>query len=465
MSSSTHSQSSKTSAEDLHQQFKKMTIEYGFMMTGVSPEMVGRNQADRMDMDTVDFSELSKLPESELELVIQKLIYANKDAMTKPPNSCGDQSNQVCELFLGMKGAEDFFQARYEICVKPTDVFQDLQTAIVSSYNENRLIRFEIDIGEDLYLFVQKKIKTPAELASNLLSDSPSIKLTSAFVLLEESLCFVYNNKMTVLPVSLEEKKHLSLLFSALQEKMEFDIYFSWLNPDNEYGIAFLLEDINFVGLHKESFSELNKAISRQADAAVNMWTGSHSYTLFISGNSKSDQQITTSSALTFPIARPISLYQYQAYAGAHTLQEWIGGKKESDKLKFNMIAQYSVQEYMQILSGVVSEDGKARAKAYSHLFKQFGDEEERFKASALSGASAKERIPLRLKYKMVSVNPYLAKTNLDKLLNSFKEFGNDPKTQVATYEKRTIEAFSQRLRTYVKEASLGLSTTSSLSR
>jgi hypothetical protein len=146
-------------------------------------------------------------------------------------------------------------------------------------------------------------------------------------------------------------------------------------------------------------------------------------------------------------------------------LQEWIGGKKESDKLKFNMIAQYSVQEYMQILSGVVSEDGKARAKAYSHLFKQFGDEEERFKASALSGASAKERIPLRLKYKMVSVNPYLAKTNLDKLLNSFKEFGNDPKTQVATYEKRTIEAFSQRLRTYVKEASLGLSTTSSLSR
>jgi hypothetical protein len=86
-------------------------------------------------------------------------------------------------------------------------------------------------------------------------------------------------------------------------------------------------------------------------------------------------------------------------------------------------------------------------------LFKQLGNEEDQFNKSQLSGASSKERVPLRLKYKVAFVNPSLAKKNLNKLLDSVKEFGNDPHAQVATYEKRTIEAFSERLRTYINEA------------
>ena len=71
-----------------------MVKDYGVMMTGIRATVIGEIQSE------IILAGMQEVEKHFPDIVEQKVICA-KDAILEPSNSCGDQSNQICDLFLG----------------------------------------------------------------------------------------------------------------------------------------------------------------------------------------------------------------------------------------------------------------------------------------------------------------------------------------------------------------------------
>ena len=99
------------------------------MVTGIPAETLGQNAAG-ISLDSV--KKTGNIKENIQEVVL-------RSEMTEPTNSCGQASNEVCDLLLGIESASEFEKANYHILSDDGINLKD------SLSDKNSLIRVEID--------------------------------------------------------------------------------------------------------------------------------------------------------------------------------------------------------------------------------------------------------------------------------------------------------------------------------
>lgn len=233
------------------------------MMTGVSAEVVGQNQAEISVGTIIKIGDISKNISRTVEDVALDMI--------KPTNSCGQASNDVCALLLGVEEAKKLEQSNYQILSGTGD---NLTSALK---NTNLLIRFEVDRAD--YPMTLIKIKNK--------DFNPNTADRNAIYLVESTLFFLdKNGELFDLGQS---EKNCNQLFNAIGDGTKHSLYFPWDPTDDEEraicNIAKIFDD------QKHQFD---------------CWLGSHSFTVF------APKALNDSS-------RP--WYPYQAYFGSHSLQ------------------------------------------------------------------------------------------------------------------------------------------------
>ncbi len=426
------------SGEDLHQLFMKMTITYGVMMTGARPEILGQNQAAFIYMDNIF------LAADALEETIAKLVEKHSGQMLEPPDSCGYQSNQICELFLGMGGAEAFSKMQYVTCPQTESATQILLTDLTINRKKNIdiLVRFELDRENPFYIAMYPDIKTIDELKNGIASKSIRI-IPRALIILQGSLCFLRDGRAIEIATSPQEQNLLKSLFNAIQQgssKNEKILYcFREELRDKELGIPSFLNAAS-VNSHDEEIHVIENIILKLLnDPTIDyIWIGSHSFTLFI------------------PQYLPDNchLYHYQALANKHSLQQWLMG----NDTKFSRLSKYTLEQYAEQCGNLLSKDEHTRMKSACELFKRAGHEEKTALLTLSRLPSQKSTVAqapqFHLKYKITYVNPLEAKRRLERLQKFFQEFGDTPEAQVANYKARAIEALKQELSKKLQPAS-----------
>lgn len=129
---------------EVHKKLKHMIKSYGTMITGIRAETLGQNEAE-MQLGTVSKKGTIK---KDIEQIVQS------SELTQPTNSCGQASNEVCLLLLGIEGANQFEKSAYQ-CL--TDDGSNLKTALA---HKNVLVRVEIDrFNAPINKIVQEKSK------------------------------------------------------------------------------------------------------------------------------------------------------------------------------------------------------------------------------------------------------------------------------------------------------------------
>lgn len=132
----------------VHKKLKSMSQNYGVMMTGVPAEVLGQMQAER------SIPSINKT--GNLKQQIAKEVSKVCHMMTEPTQSCGQASNDVCELLLGKIEAEKFHFTKYETLSADGDNLKNVLENTAPS-STNLLIRFEIDREDPPIVLVKTK--------------------------------------------------------------------------------------------------------------------------------------------------------------------------------------------------------------------------------------------------------------------------------------------------------------------
>ncbi|HHJ0474398.1 TPA: lpg2148 family Dot/Icm T4SS effector, partial [Legionella pneumophila] len=132
----------------VHKKLKSMSQSYGVMMTGVPAEVLGQMQAER------SIPSINKT--GNLKQQIAKEVSKVCHMMTEPTQSCGQASNDVCELLLGKIEAEKFHFTKYEALSADGDNLKNVLENTAPS-STNLLIRFEIDREDPPIILVKTK--------------------------------------------------------------------------------------------------------------------------------------------------------------------------------------------------------------------------------------------------------------------------------------------------------------------
>ena len=90
---------------NVHNKIKYMVKNYGAMVTGIPAETLGQNEAG---MSLASVKKIGNIKDNINEVV-------KNSEMTEPTNSCGQASNEVCDLLLGVDGARQFEKVDYNL--------------------------------------------------------------------------------------------------------------------------------------------------------------------------------------------------------------------------------------------------------------------------------------------------------------------------------------------------------------
>ena len=396
------------SGAGVHGRFKQMTQAYGVMMAGVPAATLGVNQAAMQAVDTTEG--------------IDNAVLTAKDDMLEPSNSCGDQSNQVCQLFLGAAGAKVLSDMPYAVLsTNGSNLLEQIGT-----HDENFLIRFEVDRALTIgFISIDQSIKNLDELTKKVDSDKDfrdRLIHHRGVVLVDGDFYQISPNatskafKPHIIPSTEDKRQQLRDLCKGMGTDTDGadEIYIE--SPDNETQIKLV-----------EEFTLLNKN-------AEDMWASSHSFTTFIPPK---------------PASTTRHPYQYQAYFGSHTLEEWLSSPK-SDELSASTLDQYVSKLYN--LSHAKGGDEVLRHEM--GLFSLGGTDETRL----LQSATACPPQAMRVKFKVASVDPAIVHENLSALQAFFNADykGSTPKEQVLAYGAEANRAMTKCLEEQLEARTVG---------
>lgn len=365
---------------DVHQKIKEMYKNYGIMITGVPAEIIGQMQA-QISLGTVETT----------GNIYQKIDdVVKKSEMTKPTNSCGQVSNEVCTLLLGIKGAEQFEKVEYEHLSANGD---NLKKTLI---NEDLLVRIEVD----RYNPPQKCCKMKKEEFNSITAEKNKIYLfeTELFYLTE-------NGKIIDLGQTPNQCKEF---YEAItnQYSPDYSLYDPYLDENGDK------EDVAIYSI-REIFTK---------QKVEDCWKSTHSFTLFVPQASQDTPQ---------------SLYPYQAYWTKHTLQEWFEGDKDQH------LSNEGIEAYIAKLALLgETNDIKIRSNIYGVLFSPPGKEK-----TFCTHMNEKTQ-PLRVKYKITTVDPQLALENLEEIQQFIdKNYpGDNVEKQCDNYKEKAQKAMAKAL-------------------
>lgn len=370
----------------VHKKLKSMYQSYGVMMTGVPAEVLGQMQAER------SFPCINKIGNLKQQIVNEASKVCHM--MTEPTQSCGQASNDVCDLLLGKIEAENFHFTKYTELSEDGDNLKNTLENIDPS-NTNLLIRFEIDREDPPIVLV----KTKSE------NFNPETAVRNKIYLLENKLYFL--DKMGNLLDLGPGKNKCTKLFNAIGDSPEYSLCDPFILEEPEKPEDFAISEIvNIFNEQKEKFD---------------FWLGSHSFIIYV------PQALDKS---------PRQFYPYQAYFGSHTLQDWF----VSDKDEF--LSQIGINKYIEKLATLgKTTDTKERSDIYAEFFSKRG--REAFFCAHLN----EKRQPLRVKFKITEINPELALKNLQETQEFIDTHpGEMPSDKVENYRNRAKLAMTEHL-------------------
>ena len=365
----------------VHERLKKMVKSYGLMMSGVSAELIGQIQAERS---------LARIKKNgDIRQIILNEVENIGHIISEPADSCGQISNDVCELLLEKAEVAKFHHTEYE---ELSANGHNLKKALKKT---NQLIRFEVDRAS--YPKTVIKIKSK--------DFNPDTSAHNKIYLLENMLCFI-DREGTVFDLGQTEKK-CEELFSAIGGLREYSICDPFTLEEPDTSEDFAICDI----------AKIFKAQKKRFDC----WLGSHSFTVY------------TSQSL---INTPRQFYPYQAYFGAHTLQYWLAGDKDES------LSKKGIDKYIEqlVLLGSTTNT-KERSDTYAQLFSTPGRED------VFCAALNVRTEQLRVKFKIVEVNPNVALRNLDEVQEFIDTHqGTSAADKVEDFKNRVKTAMTQQL-------------------
>lgn len=364
---------------NVHKKIKHLVTNYGAMVTGVPPEIIGQNAAE------ISIGAVEKTGN-----IMENIGEVVRDSeLTQPTNSCGEASNEVCVLLLGIGAAKEFENAKYQL------LSNDGTNLKNSLPNQNLLVRVEMDRYNAPIMY--KKVKR-AEF-------NPNTPEKNKVYLLEDQLLFL-DEFGKILDLG-QDPAICKQLFDAITSYTHYSLNDPFMKPgfDPEEDAICMIGDI---------FKEKTKN--------VDFWTGSHSFTIYA------------------PMAEentPRTLHPYQAYWTKHTLQTWFEGNKDEK------LSQLGFDKYIEQLTLMGTTDNwKVRSNTYAELFSPPGKEK-----SFCVGINEK-RNPLRVKFKVTEVNPEIALENLESIQHYIDENypGNSAEIQCDIYKTKAQNAMTKHL-------------------
>ncbi|MFO3184675.1 lpg2148 family Dot/Icm T4SS effector [Legionella pneumophila serogroup 1] len=370
----------------VHKKLKSMSQSYGVMMTGVPAEVLGQMQAER------SIPSINKT--GNLKQQIAKEVSKVCHMMTEHTQSCGQASNDVCELLLGKIEAEKFHFTKYEALSADGDNLKNVLENTAPS-STNLLIRFEIDREDPPIVLVKTKNE----------NFNPETAVRNKIYLLENKLYFLdkIGNLFNLGP----GKKKCTQLFNAIGDSAEYSLCDPFVLEEPEKPEDFAISEIvDIFNEQKERFD---------------FWIGSHSFTIYI------PQTLGES---------PRQFYPYQAYFGSHTLQDWF----VSDKDEY--LSRIGIDKYIEKLAVLgKTTNTKERSDIYAEFFSKRG--REAFFCAHLN----EKRQPLRVKFKITEINPELALKNLQETQEFIDTHpGENPSDKVENYRNRAKLAMTEHL-------------------
>ena len=380
---------------DVHNKLKYMFKNYGAMMRGVPAETLGQNQAE------ISLGSIKKF--GDMRKNIAETVGTSD--MTKPTNSCGEASNEVCALLLGIEGAVSFGESDYQI------LSGDGTTLKSSLPNKDLLVRLEVDRfnAPDTYCKITKGEFNPGTAQKNKI------------YLLEDKLLYLN-----------EAGKVIDLGQTTFKCRELFDAI---TNPIyNDYTLSDTTMEPGD-GPEEAAICTIKDICNSQIDC----WKSSHSYTIFIPKTENDSPRV---------------LYPYQAYFGAHTLQDWLTGDKDES------LSKKGIDNYIEQLAllGTTTKT-KERSDTYAQLFSTPGKE------AIFCAALNEKRNPLRVKLKITEVNPKIALDNLEAVQDYINTDypGLTVESQCELYKKKAQGAMTSQLEDRLIKPTVKLETPSKL--
>lgn len=400
--------------EEAHLKLVQMIKDYNVMLTGVSANSIGKNHA-----------QTCLLPKS--ALAIPDFVENESKAMLEPSNSCGNISNQICDLFLGPAKATDFAKGPY---IPLSNRGENLLAALNES--NDYLVRFEMDrkINKSLIIF-REDIASIEDFQQRLDKAIPNTMPNSEeVVIIKDSLCYVHYDKETQkrrvidLTPSAEDK---ALLQRLIEPCVQVSAKQKGISPEtmrSQMESIGIFEDFD---PNDDEMIVLEDFVKQQLSHCEDSWVSTHSFTAFIPK----------------PKAGEVAIpHQYQAYARQHNLQNWVNNG-HGEKL-----SQLGVEGYVNKLSTLATADSP------SELWKI----EQSLFDLKLGGALATTQ-RARIKYQVTPVQPQLLYENLSQLQAWINEKypGDTPELQVAAYEREAKKSLLECLTTQAKEQNIQL--------
>nr|MCH9689891.1 hypothetical protein [Gammaproteobacteria bacterium] len=325
-----------------------------------------------------------------------------EDAMLEPSNSCGDQSNQICHLFLGAEKAKEFSDIPYEDLIGNGGNL----APFLNQKTKNMLFRFEVDRAiTPTKLHVFPELSSLSKLNQALESGA---SYHGKLFLLGATLCYVNSyNVPQVLTLSELDTQHLMSLVMSFEvtEPMVVIIEDPFLRP---VGMPYLEKEDQFM-------ASLLEVVERNIEGVDFGWCSTHSFTAYV------------------PMMpdESFKLYMYQAFLGRHTLSQWF------QAAKFEAFSEIGAYQYMEHLTDLVNARNRDEVKqAFVALFTLGGADERRMLTNPLFVAPVK----MRLKFKASEVIPEMAFQNLQ-VLQAYIDENYSADTRVAQVELYKEEA------------------------
>ena len=384
----------------VHNKFKHMVKSYGVIMTGISAEVVGQNQA-AISLDSVKKGH-------DIRQNIADTVKKEASQMLLPTNSCGEASNDVCAVFLGTEIASEFkASSNYQLL---SDSGDNLKEAIP---NRSALIRMQVDRYNPPITY--------SKMESSKFN-SLSAQVNNVY-LLENQLLFLDENRKVINLNQTENK--CKELFDAIS-----NVYYQ----SGSLVDALIEEDD---GPDEAAICQLSKIVQTQKNT-INRWTSTHSFTIFVTQASDNE---------------PSRLYPYQAYFGSHTLQDWFLGDKDE------RLSNMGSETYIEKLALVgTATNNNERSNVYAELFAKPGREK-----SFCTNLNEKTQ-PLRVMFKVAEVDLKVTLSNLQEIQNFIDENypGQNEKAQCELYSSQAQRAMTLQLESRLLKDKQALITPSS---
>ena len=366
---------------EVHKKIKDMTKAYGLMLAGVPAETLGQNQAE---ISSASIKKMGDIRENIDEAV-------RMSDFTQPSNSCGQASNDVCMLLLGIEGSDEFEKSSYE-CLSSDG--SNLKSVLP---NEDLLIRVEVDRYNPPKTY--SKIKR-AEF-------NPAKAEAHKVYLLEDQLLYL-NESRQIIDLG-QTPENCKRLFDAIQTPylQDYVLNDDFMDPPS--------------GPEEEAVCEMDRALQDSIEN-INCWCSTHSFTIFAPQTEEES---------------PRGLYPYQAYWTKHTLQQWFSGDKDEK------LSQLGIDAYIEKLALLgETTNSKVRSDTYAELFSTPGSE------STFCATIREKTSPLRVKYKVTEVRPEHALENLESVMDFIDQNypGENAKRQWELYDKTARSAMKQNL-------------------